>query len=149
MANLSITKRLVVEYEDSAGKAQVWLPKTMEVADETFIEVGYSDRGFARLCEGDVNTSNPLKLFTWLEQARQLRTEKVNVLLDIIATEKNHTHIAGSPLKNKDQLAEFLPPVVTISAPEVTVADVTEGPCEIRVVTEVWQKNTVCVRMHS
>ena len=99
MANIVVAKRLVIEYEDSAGKAQVWIPKAMEVGDETFIEVGYSDRGFARLCEGDLSSTNPLKLFTWLEQGRQLRSDKVNVLLGIIAAEKNLTHVAGSPLK--------------------------------------------------
>ena len=138
---MTIAERLVIAYTPSPdAKEQLWVPPTDKITtigNKTFIEVGYSDRDFARFCGGDMSASNPLKQFKWLDEALKLRETVVDVELDQIARTKVVTHVPGKRIKNKDALAEFLPDTVTIDVPHVSVGGEEMGPCRLTVAPEV------------
>ena len=150
MSTIAVSERLVVEWREN-NHANFWIvpaERVHEVDGSKFITLSYSgDRAFARFCGADMNKSNPMKDFGWLEDAKKLRDVAVNAELDKIASQKLVGHKPGKrlPLETKQQFAESMPKTARVCAPELTHADTKVDACDLRMLVDVDPRNSVAV----
>jgi hypothetical protein len=152
MVSVTAERRVVLSCtSEDFGRHGVydWVPPTEKIQTHNnfdFVAVGYHcDRGFARFLGADMKESNPLKNYTWLNDAIQMRSHSVNQLLERVATDKLLNHVAGSPVKQRGYLADFLPKFVEITAPAITFEGTTLGPCTFKVITEVYENRQMSI----
>ena len=104
-----VVQRTVAIHTNARGKDQVWVIDPEHIVERDgsqFVYVGYTDRDFARYVGGEMSASNPLKKFTWLEEAQKLRKDACDVELEKVAIQKDLTHVPGTPVKHKKILSE-------------------------------------------
>ena len=108
---MSVEQRTVIEFGGDGKQTQHWVPphdKVRMVDGVPYVSLGYSgDRGFARFIGGDMGASNPLKDFTWLDEALKLRNNAVINALEEIAASKIPGHVPGTAHLKRRALAEF------------------------------------------
>ena len=139
MSTVSVSERVVVQYATSARPVVHWAPpldRVQDIGGVKFVTLTYSgDRGFAQFCGGDAAT-NPLKAFTWLESAIQLRNDAVGKVLDKIATDQVYGHVSGKAVKCRRQFHDALPKTIQIHLPPLSFDGAEVGERTVSVVTE-------------
>ena len=102
-----------------------------------------SDRGFAKFIGADMNASNPLRLYTWLDSLKQLRNEAVTQLLRTAQADADGFRDGGRLHRNK--YASKIAQTVTVQLPGLTDGSDQINGISLKLKTEVVSSTPVFV----
>jgi hypothetical protein len=125
MTSVEAGIRQVVSYQklaDHKGPNLHWVVnKDVIVQHEgvTMIGLTYKDRGFAKFVGADLSITNPMRLYTWLDELKQLRNNITTQHIIAAQSESDGFRVGGR--LNRQKFITKVPQTVTIELPSFNV----------------------------